>query len=81
MRAAQWNGWRKVASSTALALHIGYSWIIVGFGLLAIHIFAPMSLGQAAAVHAWTTGAYIAMTIFATCHACWLNFCLATVLF
>ncbi|TIO28937.1 MAG: NnrS family protein [Mesorhizobium sp.] len=57
MRAAQWKGWRSVASSIVLALHIGYGWIIVGFGLLAIHIFAPTSLGQAAAIHAWTIGA------------------------
>ncbi|MGX8012398.1 NnrS family protein [Mesorhizobium sp. ORM8.1] len=56
MRVAQWNGWRSAASSTVLALHIGYGWIIVGFGLLAIHIFAPASLGRPAAVHAWTIG-------------------------
>ncbi|TJW05312.1 MAG: NnrS family protein [Mesorhizobium sp.] len=63
MRAAQWNGWRSVASSTVLALHIGYGWIIVGFGLLATHIFAPASLGQAAAVHAWTIGAIGTMAL------------------
>ena len=46
-----------VASSSVLALHIGYGWITVGFGLLAIHIFVPARLEQAAAVHAWTIGA------------------------
>ncbi|TPL12953.1 NnrS family protein [Mesorhizobium sp. B2-4-11] len=63
MRAAQWNGWRSAASATALALHIGYGWIIVGFGLLAIHILAPEWLGQAAAVHAWTIGAIGTMAL------------------
>ncbi|UCI22919.1 NnrS family protein (plasmid) [Mesorhizobium sp. B2-1-8] len=62
-RAAQWNGWRSVASSTVLALHIGYGWIIVGFGLLAIHILAPECLGQAAAIHAWTIGAIGTMAL------------------
>ncbi|TPJ54831.1 NnrS family protein [Mesorhizobium sp. B2-6-4] len=63
MRAAQWNGWRSAASATVLALHIGYGWIIVGFGLLAIHILAPEWLGQAAAVHAWTIGAIGTMAL------------------
>ncbi|TPN35215.1 NnrS family protein [Mesorhizobium sp. B1-1-6] len=63
MRVAQWRGWRMVASSSVLALHIGYGWITVGFGLLAIHIFAPARLGQAAAVHAWTIGAIGTMAL------------------
>ena len=52
-----------VASSSVFALHIGYGWITVGFGLLAIHIFAPARLGQAAAVHAWTIGAIGTMAL------------------
>ncbi|TPN51504.1 NnrS family protein [Mesorhizobium sp. B1-1-7] len=63
MRAAQWNGWRSAASATVLALHVGYGWVIVGFGLLAIHILAPEWLGQAAAVHAWTIGAIGTMAL------------------
>lgn len=62
-RAGQWKSWRTVASPSVLALNIGYGWIIVGFGLLAIHIFAPASLGQAAAVHAWTIGAIGTMAL------------------
>ncbi|TPJ81224.1 NnrS family protein [Mesorhizobium sp. B2-6-2] len=57
IRAAQWKGWRSLSSSTVLGLHIGYGWIVVGFGLLAIHIFAPAMLGEATALHAWTIGA------------------------
>jgi uncharacterized protein involved in response to NO len=57
MRVAQWKGWRMASSPSVLALHIGYGWITVGFGLLAIHIFVPARLEQAAAVHAWTIGA------------------------
>ncbi|MDX8482856.1 NnrS family protein [Mesorhizobium sp. VK24D] len=63
VRAAQWKGWRSLSSSTVLGLHIGYGWIVVGFGLLAIHIFAPVVLGQATAVHAWTIGAIGTMVL------------------
>ncbi|WP_434722838.1 NnrS family protein [Mesorhizobium sp. RIZ17] len=63
IRAAQWSIWRSRVSSTVLALHIGYGWIVVGFGLLAIHILKPASLGQAAAVHAWTIGAIGTMAL------------------
>ncbi|MDG4892363.1 NnrS family protein [Mesorhizobium sp. WSM4976] len=62
-RVAQWKGWRSLSSSTVLGLHIGYGWIVVGFGLLAIHIFAPAMLGQATAVHAWTIGAVGTMAL------------------
>ncbi|RWG10842.1 MAG: NnrS family protein [Mesorhizobium sp.] len=63
IRAAQWKGWRSLSSSTVLGPHVGYGWIVVGFGLLAIHIFAPAVLGQATAVHAWTIGAIGTMTL------------------
>ncbi|WP_292436689.1 NnrS family protein [Mesorhizobium sp.] len=63
IRAAQWKGWRSLSSSTVLGLHIGYGWIAVGFGLLAIHIFAPAMLGQATALHAWTIGAIGTMAL------------------
>jgi uncharacterized protein involved in response to NO len=63
IRAAQWKGWRSLSSSTVLGLHIGYGGIVLGFGLLAIHIFAPAMLGQATAVHAWTVGAIGTMAL------------------
>lgn len=63
IRAAQWKGWRSLSSSTVLGLHIGYGWIVVGFGMLAIHIFTPAVLGQATALHAWTIGAIGTMAL------------------
>ena len=68
IRAAQWKGWRSLSSSTVLGLHIGYGWIGVGFGLLAIHIFVPAMVAQPTALHAWTIGAIgtMALTIMAS---------------
>lgn len=57
LRLAQWRGWQAGGNWSILALHIGYSWIAVGFALLAIHVLAPEHVAQAAAVHAWTIGA------------------------
>ena len=57
MRVAQWRGWLGRAPWSIIALHIGYCWIVVGFMLLAIHIFAPESVGRGAGIHAWTIGA------------------------
>ena len=57
LRLAQWRGWQAGGNGSILALHIGYCWIAIGFALMAIHILAAEHLQQAAAVHAWTTGA------------------------
>lgn len=57
LRLAQWRGWQAEGNGSILALHIGYCWIAIGFALMAIHILAAEHLEQAAAVHAWTTGA------------------------
>ena len=56
-RLLQWRGWQCPMSASVAALHVGYGWIAIGFGLLAVHAFAPAALGPAAAIHAWTVGA------------------------
>jgi len=57
VRLLRWRGWRCLASASVAALHLGYGWIAIGFGLLATHVFAPAALGPMAAIHAWTVGA------------------------
>jgi len=56
LRLVQWQFWRCATVPSLLALHLGYGWIVVGFALLALHIWVPDRLAQAAAVHAWTVG-------------------------
>ncbi len=58
MRLLAWRGWRIWRNWPILVLHVGYCWIAVGFGLLAIHILQPELLGEATAVHAFTVGAF-----------------------
>jgi uncharacterized protein involved in response to NO len=56
MRLARWKGWKAVADPLVLILHVGYTWVPVGLGLLAAsQLGAP--LPQSAAVHALTAGA------------------------
>lgn len=57
LRVAQWRGWQGNVLWSILTLHVGYCWIVVGFMLLAIHVFVPERVGQGAGVHAWTIGA------------------------
>lgn len=65
VRLLRWRGWRCLASASVAALHLGYGWIAIGFGLLATHVFAPAALGPMAAIHAWTVGAIGTMCLAA----------------
>ncbi len=62
-RATQWRGWRVRLPAAVAALHVGYCWIGLGFALLALHILAPLYASTAAAVHAWTVGAFGTMSL------------------
>ncbi|MCB0137950.1 MAG: NnrS family protein [Caldilineaceae bacterium] len=61
-RAAQWRSWKSGASAV-MALHIGYGWIVAGFVLLAVHVYAPAVLPQSVGIHAWMIGAMGTMGI------------------
>lgn len=55
-RLARWKGWKVAGDPLLLVLHLGYSWIPVGLGLLAISQL-DQGLPRSAAVHALTAGA------------------------
>ncbi|CEJ86525.1 NnrS family protein [Hyphomicrobium sp. GJ21] len=55
-RLVRWQGWRAARSAPILALHVGYSWIPIGFALHAAAVFWPSAVSQAAALHAWGIG-------------------------
>lgn len=58
MRMLQWHGCRSTGNWSILALHAGYCWIPVGFGLLSVHALLPDMLRESAAIHAWMIGAF-----------------------
>jgi len=57
-RLLSWRGWRTSGNWSIFVLHVGYSWIAVGFALLALHVLRPDLASEAAAVHAWMVGAF-----------------------
>lgn len=61
-RLTRWKGWKTVADPLVLVLHIGFSWVPIGLGLLALsQVFADIP--QSAAVHALTAGAMATMIL------------------
>jgi uncharacterized protein involved in response to NO len=60
-RLARWKGWKAAADPLVLILHVGYAWVPVGLGLLAVSQFG--ALPQSAAVHALTAGAMATMIL------------------
>ena len=60
-RLARWKGWKAAADPLVLILHVGYAWVPVGLGLLAVSQFGD--LPQSAAVHALTAGAMATMIL------------------
>lgn len=55
-RLARWCGGRTLAEPLLAVLHLGYGWLAVGFGLLALCIVTP-GMRCSAAMHALTVGA------------------------
>lgn len=62
VRLARWRGWRTTAEPLVLILHVGYAWLPLGLLLLGAQIALP-GLGQLAALHALTAGAFGTMTL------------------
>jgi uncharacterized protein involved in response to NO len=60
-RLARWAGDRSLREPLLAILHIGFAFVPLGFGLLALSAFAdvPRTVG----IHAWTTGAFGTMTL------------------
>ncbi len=55
-RLARWKGWKAARDPLLFVLHLGYAWIPVGLGLLAVSQL-HQGLPRSAAIHALTAGA------------------------
>jgi uncharacterized protein involved in response to NO len=62
-RLTRWEGIRARREPLVLVLHVGYSFVPLGFLLGAISILVPGSFEGTAALHAWTIGAIGLMTL------------------
>jgi uncharacterized protein involved in response to NO len=62
-RLARWSGHRTTAEPLVLVLHIAFSFIPIGFGLVALSVFSPSLMAESGAVHSWTVGAIGLMTL------------------
>lgn len=62
LRLLRWRGWQAVREPQVLILHLGYAWLVVGFGLAAMSILG-FNLPSTTAVHALTAGAVGTMTL------------------
>ena len=60
-RLARWRGTATRTEPLLLILHIGYTWLVLGAGLLGLLVLAR--LAQSAAIHALTAGAIGTMTL------------------
>lgn len=63
IRLGRWAGYRTVRDRLVLVLHIGYSFVPLGFILLAAAILIPQRVPTSAGIHAWTIGAIGTMTL------------------
>jgi uncharacterized protein involved in response to NO len=63
IRLARWAGDRAVADRLVLMLHIGYSFVPLGFLLVGASILWPNDVPASAGLHAWTVGAIGTMTL------------------
>lgn len=62
-RLARWAGDRTFGERLVLVLHVGYSFVPIGFVLLAAAILWPSQVPASAGLHAWTAGAIGLMTL------------------
>ena len=62
-RLARWAGDRTLSDRLVLILHVGYTFVPLGFVILAGAILFPHSVPISAGIHAWTVGAIGTMTL------------------
>ena len=62
-RLARWAGERACRDWLVLVLHVGYTFVPLGFVMLAGAILFPKSVPISAGIHAWTVGAIGTMTL------------------
>ncbi len=63
VRLGRWAGERTAAEPLVLILHVAYTFVPIGFLLLAIGIVRPDIVAPSGALHGWTTGAIGVMTL------------------
>jgi len=62
-RLSRWAGDRTVGSYILLILHLAYIFLPVGFILIGIHILSPITISEAAGIHAIGTGGFGTMVL------------------
>jgi uncharacterized protein involved in response to NO len=62
IRLSRWRGYRSLADPLVLVLHVGYAWVPLGLGLLALAQGTDL-VPESAAVHGLTAGAIGTMTL------------------
>ena len=62
VRLARWAGDRTFADRLVLILHVGYTFVVIGFVLTGLAALWP-AVPQSAGIHAWTAGAIGVMTL------------------
>ena len=62
-RWARWRGWQCLAEPLISGLHLGYLWLVIGWGLTAAAILWVPSVTHGMAQHAFTAGAIGHMTL------------------
>ena len=62
-RLSRWAGERTLGEPLLLILHIAFTFVPIGFALLAVGIMAPSVVASTGAVHGWTAGAVGLMTL------------------
>jgi uncharacterized protein involved in response to NO len=62
-RLARWAGNRILLDRLVLALHVGYSFVPIGYLLIGLALLRPESVSVSAGIHAWTGGAVGIMSL------------------
>ena len=62
-RLARWAGWRCLAEPLVSILHVAYAFVPLGFLLVGVSVLWPELVTRSAAIHSWTVGAILLMTL------------------
>lgn len=63
LRLWRWAGWRSFREPLVAILHVAYLFVPLGFLLVALHVLWPVLIPHSGALHAWTSGAILLMTL------------------
>lgn len=63
LRLGRWAGWRSLPEPLVSILHVAFLFVPLGFLLVGISVFLPDRIPYSTAIHAWTSGAILLMTL------------------